>query len=60
MFDYKEYLKPLQKWLEELEEQGIDKHGEKEKVLAQVTYEVYEPISLLVEDYIYRMEHKDE
>ena len=60
MFDYKEYLKPLQKWLEELEEQGLDKHGEKEKVLTQVPYEVYEPISQLVEDYIYRMEHKDE
>lgn len=58
MFDYKEYLKPLQKWLEELEEQGINQDHEKK--LIWVPYEVYEPISQLVEDYIYRMEHKDE
>lgn len=58
MFDYKEYLKPLQKWLEELEEQGINQDHEKK--LSWVPYEVYEPISQLVENYIYRMECKGE
>ena len=29
MFDYKKYMKPLQKWLEELEEQGINQDHEK-------------------------------
>lgn len=58
MFDYKEYLKPLQKWLEEIEADGINK--DHEKSLMWVTFEVYEPIKMLLEDYIYRMEHKDE
>ena len=58
MFDYKEYIKPLQNWLKELEEQEIDKYSE--KVLTQVSFEVYELISLLVEDYIYRVEYEDE
>lgn len=58
MFDYKKYFKPLQEWLEELEGNGINKDHEKK--LIWVPYEVYEPISQLLENYIYRMEHKDE
>lgn len=58
MFDYKEYLKPLQKWLEELEEQGINQDHEKK--LTWVPFEVYETIGQLLENYIWLREHKDE
>ena len=58
MFDYKKYIKPLQKWLKELEAQEINKYGD--EVLIEVSFEVYELISTLLEDYIYRVEHEDE
>ena len=58
MFDYKKYIKPLQKWLEELGTQEINKYGD--EVLIGVSFEVYELISNLLGDYIYRMEHEDE
>ena len=57
-FNYKEYVKPLQKWLKELEAQEINKYGD--EVPTEVSFEVYELISTLLEDYIYRVEHEDE
>lgn len=58
MFDYKKYVEPVQKWLKELEILDINEYGD--EVECSVSFEIYQTISELVEDYIYRMEHDDE